>query len=227
MKTALAKPDTYAALRRTALHLAAAIALALGATGIARADDEAPVATLEARDLAPGQFEWTPELSATGPVVVVVSLPEQMAHVYRGGVRIGRSTISSGKPGHETPPGVYPILQKRKVHHSNLYNNAPMPYMQRLTWDGIALHAGKIPGYPASHGCVRLPHEFAKVLFDVTDIEMTVVVADETTHSARVLAPGDTVPVDWVTGREMGDDLRPVAVASTATTGVAARVDAR
>ncbi|GAB2517982.1 L,D-transpeptidase family protein [Lysobacter humi (ex Lee et al. 2017)] len=227
MKTTLAKTDPYAALRRTALHLAAATALALGTVGIARADDDAPAAVEAARDLRPGQYEWTPEVSATGPVVVVVSLPEQMAHVYRGGVRIGRSTISSGKPGHETPPGVYPILQKRERHFSNKYNNAPMPYMQRLTWDGIALHAGAIPGRPASHGCVRLPLEFAKALFQVTDLDMTVVVADETTHSARVLSPGDTVPVDWVTGREMGDDLRPVAAAGNAAEAVAAHVDAR
>ena len=226
MKTTTAKTDPYAALRRTALHLAAATALALGAVGIARADDDAPVAVESSSDLKPGQYEWTPEASASGPVVVVVSLPEQMAHVYRGGVRIGRSTISSGKPGHETPPGVYPILQKRERHFSNKDNNAPMPFMQRLTWDGIALHGGKIPGDPASHGCVRLPHEFAKALFKVTDIDMTVVVADETTHSARVLSPGTKVPVDWVTGREMGDDLRPVAATGLPSATVASRADA-
>ncbi|GAB6195605.1 hypothetical protein PAGU2595_009080 [Lysobacter xanthus] len=157
-----------------------------------------------AGDLAPGTYEWTPERSTAGPVVVVVSLPEQTAHVYRGGVRIGRSSISSGKTGHDTPPGVYEILEKQKVHHSNKYNNAPMPFMQRLTWDGIALHAGHIPGYPASHGCVRLPKAFAEQLFQVTERGGMVVVADETTHGEAVLRPGDRVPVDPWTGREPG-----------------------
>lgn len=152
------------------------------------------------RDLAPGEFEWAPELAPQGPMVVVVSLPEQRAHVYRDGVRIGVSTISSGKPGNETPTGVFPILQKKRMHHSNLYNNAPMPFMQRLTWDGIALHAGKIPGTPASHGCVRLPHAFSKLLFEETEHGMLVVIADEVSHGADVAWPGDRVPVDPLTG---------------------------
>lgn len=158
----------------------------------------------ESLDLAPGQYLWTPERAGPGQVVVVVSLPEQRAHVYRHGVRIGVSTISSGKPGNETPTGVFPILQKREEHYSNLYNNAPMPYMQRLTWDGIALHAGKIPGYPASHGCVRLPLAFAKELFAATERGVTVVVADETSHSASVVWPGERAPVDAYSGLELG-----------------------
>ena len=119
-------------------------------------------------DLKPGQFLWHPEISPAGPIVLVVSLDEQRAYVYRNGIAIGLSTISSGKPGHETPTGVFTILQKDKDHKSSKYNAAPMPYMQRLTWDGVALHAGNIPGYPASHGCVRLPYEFSKLLFDAT-----------------------------------------------------------
>ena len=153
-------------------------------------------------DLQPGEYLWTPELSPAGPLVIVVSLPEQRAHVYRNGTRIGVSTISSGKPGHETPTGVFPILQKRAEHYSNLYDNAPMPYMQRLTWDGIALHAGRIPGQPASHGCIRLPLAFAQVLFAATERGVTVVVADETSHGAAVVWPGDTAPVDAYTGLE-------------------------
>jgi len=152
------------------------------------------------RDLAPGEFEWAPAMSPQGAMVVVVSLPEQRTHVYRDGVRIGVSTISSGKPGNETPTGVYPILQKRRMHHSNLYNNAPMPFMQRLTWDGIALHAGKIPGTPASHGCVRLPLAFSKLLFEETEHGMLVVIADEMSHGADVTWPGERVPVDHLTG---------------------------
>ncbi len=74
---------------------------------------------------------------------------------YRNGVRIAVSTCSTGKKGHETPTGVFTILEKDKDHHSSTYNNAPMPNMNRLTWSGVALHAGNLPGYPASHGCVR------------------------------------------------------------------------
>jgi lipoprotein-anchoring transpeptidase ErfK/SrfK len=218
--TAITAPQP--ALRRAFLTLATATFLACAATSARAQDADVQVEASEAKPLKPGQYEWTPDASPSGPVVVLVSLPEQMAHVYRGGVRIGRSTISSGKPGHETPTGVYTILQKRKVHFSNLYNNAPMPYMQRLTWDGIALHGGRIPGYPASHGCIRLPQDFAKALFDVTDIDMTVVIADETTHSARVLSPGDRVPVDYLTGVEMGTEARPVAAHAAATPAVLA-----
>jgi hypothetical protein len=105
--------------------------------------------------LEPGEFTWHPERQQTGPVAVVVSLPEQRVHVYRNGIRIAVSTCSTGKPGHETPTGVFVVLQKDKNHRSSTYNNAPMPNMNRLTWSGIALHAGKLPGYPASHGCVR------------------------------------------------------------------------
>ena len=115
--------------------------------------------------LKPGEFQWHPDRSPAGPVVVLVSIPKQWAVVYRGGVRIASSSCSTGRPGHTTPAGVFIILQKDQHHHSSTYNNAPMPYMERLTWDGVALHAGNLPGYPASHGCIRLPLEFAKLLF--------------------------------------------------------------
>jgi hypothetical protein len=124
----------------------------------------------EADALRPGAFLWEPELSPTGAVEIVVSIPQQRAYVYRGGTLIGVSTVSTGRRGHETPTGSFSILQKRPRHFSNLYNNAPMPFMQRLTWDGIALHAGQIPGHPASHGCVRLPLAFAQHLFGATRI---------------------------------------------------------
>jgi hypothetical protein len=129
--------------------------------------------------LAPGKFIWHPQAAQSGDVEIVVSLPLQVAYVYRGGTLIGVSTISSGKPGNETPTGSFEILQKRKEHYSNLYDNAPMPFMQRLTWDGIALHAGKIPGTPASHGCVRLPTAFARHLFDATKLGARVHIIDE------------------------------------------------
>lgn len=112
-------------------------------------------------------------------MIVVVSLKLQRAYVYRNGVMIGVSTVSSGTKGHETPTGVFTVLQKQVDHKSNLYDNAPMPFMQRLTWDGIAMHAGKLPGYPASHGCIRLPTAFAQLLYGVTQTGMTVIINDE------------------------------------------------
>jgi len=138
--------------------------------------------------LAPGEFAWLPQMSTGGPLLVIVNIKQQMAYVYRNGLRIGRSSVSTGKTGHETPTGVFTILQKNKDHRSNIYNNAPMPYMQRLTWDGIALHAGKIPGYPASHGCVRLPYKFSELLFGVTTTGVTVVIAEE--HAAPAVVSG-------------------------------------
>lgn len=109
-------------------------------------------------------------------VLVVVSKASQRMHVFKDGSHWGSSPVSTGKRGHSTPAGVFPILQKRVFHRSNLYSNAPMPYMQRLTWRGIAIHAGYVPGYPASHGCIRLPRSFAKALFDLTKADRTTVV---------------------------------------------------
>ena len=131
----------------------------------------------KAEALKPGDWVWGGNLAPHGPVLVYVDLGRQQASVYRNGIRIAVTTISSGKPGHETPNGVFTILQKAKVHHSRTYDNALMPNMQRLTWKGVALHAGNLPGYPASHGCVRLPLAFSEVLFSTTDMGGTVVIA--------------------------------------------------
>jgi len=146
----------------------------------------------EADALRPGAFLWEPELSPTGAVEIVVSIPQQRAYVYRGGTLIGVSTVSTGRRGHETPTGSFSILQKRPRHFSNLYNNAPMPFMQRLTWDGIALHAGAIPGHPASHGCVRLPLAFAQHLFGATRIgaQVHILRASPAPREALALAHG-------------------------------------
>jgi hypothetical protein len=111
-------------------------------------------------------------------MMAIVSLKLQRAYIYRNGMLIGVSTVSTGVKGRETPTGVFTILQKEVDHKSNLYDDAPMPFMQRLTWDGIAMHAGRLPGYPASHGCVRLPLAFAKLLYAVTGRGMTVVITD-------------------------------------------------
>lgn len=142
----------------------------------------------ESERLRAGEWVWAGRVAPTGPVLLYVDLGRQVATVYRNGVRIGVSTVSTGKPGHETPTGVFTILQKRREHYSSTYNNAPMPNMQRLTWKGVALHAGNLPGYPASHGCIRLPMEFSRLLFETTTMGGTVIIAGE--HGDPVKRPG-------------------------------------
>ncbi|MGV3482467.1 MAG: L,D-transpeptidase family protein [Sphingobium sp.] len=128
--------------------------------------------------LQPGEFLWSAPAESDAPLTIGISIALQRIYVYRGDTLIGVSAISTGKPGKETPLGDFRILQKAKWHRSNLYSNAPMPFMQRLTWDGIALHAGWNPGYPASHGCIRLPFAFARALFDMTALGSMVSVTD-------------------------------------------------
>jgi hypothetical protein len=111
--------------------------------------------------LKPGQFIWAPQLAPKGPLMLIVNIATQRALLFRNGVPIAASTVSTGRAGHDTPTGIFTVLQKQVEHYSSIYDNAPMPYMQRLTWQGVALHAGNLPGYPASHGCIRLPKEFA------------------------------------------------------------------
>jgi hypothetical protein len=141
-------------------------------------------------DLKPGGYLWAPDIAPAGPVTVIISLATQRAYAYRNGAPIGVSTVSTGAPGHETPTGVFVILQKAVKHNSNKYSNAPMPFMQRLTWDGIAMHAGNLPGYPASHGCIRLPLAFAKLLFGITKLGLTVVITDNPLVPETVPSPG-------------------------------------
>ena len=130
----------------------------------------------------PGPPPPPPPLSERGPppadgaVKIVVSIPQQKAFVYKAGALVAVSPVSTGKRGHETPTGIFPIMEKQVHHRSNKYSNAPMPYMQRLTAYGIALHAGHVPGYPASHGCIRLPFGFAKRLYGMTGYGTTVTV---------------------------------------------------
>lgn len=146
--------------------------------------------------LRPGEYVWHPEIAPAGPVVMIVSLPEQLACVYCDGVVIGVATVSTGKKGHETSTGVFTILQKHADHYSSIYDAAPMPYMQRLTWSGVALYAGRLPGYPASHGRVPMPYEFARLLFAESSTGIAVVVSDERQFPSTVAHPGLFTPVD-------------------------------
>jgi lipoprotein-anchoring transpeptidase ErfK/SrfK len=128
----------------------------------------------------------TPKEALEDGVLIVVSLASQRMFVFRDGALWDSSRVSTGRRGNETPVGTFPILQKKVHHRSNLYDDAPMPYMQRLTWGGVALHAGHVPGYPASHGCVRMPKAFAKKLYGITGFSSTaVVVTDERLKSAE------------------------------------------
>jgi len=151
--------------------------------------------------LKPGEYWWKPEISPAGPVVALVSIPQQVMHVYRNGILIGRTSVSTGAKGHGTPSGVFTILEKKQTHYSRTYDNAPMPNMQRLTWQGVAMHSGRLPGYPASHGCIRLPYDFSKLLFGITAKGGTVVIGDGKTPQPRlaenpglILAPADFDP---------------------------------
>lgn len=146
--------------------------------------------------LKPGEWVWAPSIAPTGPVLVYVDLSAQFATVYRNGVRIAVTTISSGKPGHVTPTGVFTILQKDPNHRSSKYHNAPMPYQQRLTWDGVALHAGGLPGYPESHGCVHLPYEFSRLLFEITTLGATVVIQGDAARHIRTSGQSLLAPFD-------------------------------
>lgn len=157
-----------------------ALALSFAAAQPLAAKPATPPASIEERidTLKPGHWVWRPERAPEGEVEILVSLPLQKAYVYRGGTLIGATTVSTGMPGYDTPTGRFNILQKRREHVSNLYDDAPMPFMQRLTWDGIALHAGAIPGEPASHGCIRLPKTFAAKLYAATELGATVMIID-------------------------------------------------
>jgi lipoprotein-anchoring transpeptidase ErfK/SrfK len=158
-------------------RLSVAAFISLMPIGVAHAAGNEP-ATVAAK-VSPGHYVWRDDGSGAGPVRILVSLPLQLAFVWRGDALIGVSSVSSGLAGYDTPTGTFPILEKDRDHHSNLYDDAPMPWMLRLTWDGVALHAGKVTGEPASHGCVRLPAAFAKKLFEIADVGATVSVVDD------------------------------------------------
>lgn len=145
----------------------------------------------------------------SGPLTLVVSLKKQTMTMYQGGEVINSSRVSTGKIGHSTPAGIYSILHKRRRHFSNLYDNAPMPFMQRLTWSGIALHQGHVPNYPASHGCIRLPRATASSLFKTTNVGAHVVIAPDevvATDLGRIAMFSPFVG-DVTTGSVMAQDI--------------------
>lgn len=134
------------------------------------------------------------QTAPVGPLQVVVSIAKQRAAVFSKGVRIAEAPISTGVPDHPTPMGIFSVISKSRYHKSNIYSGAPMPYMHRITWSGIALHQGPLPGFPASHGCIRLPEAFASKLWGISKLGTRVVVtrdeaAPVTIDHARLFVP--------------------------------------
>src|SRR5947209_12899822 len=117
----------------------------------------------------PGQFLWRNVPDGAGPERIVISLSDQLTYLYRGDTLVAVAATSTGVEGRNTPTGIFSVLDKKPFYRSKKYDNAPMPWMQRIDQYGIALHGGYNPGYPASHGCIRLPVAFAKKLYSVTD----------------------------------------------------------
>ena len=191
-----------------ALSLAATLLAAPLLTTPARAQSADLDMEHQADQLQPGQWVWAGEIAPAGPVTVHVDLSRQLVTVYRNGVRIGVSTTSTGRRGYETPTGVFTVLQKKRRHRSNLYSNAPMPYMIRLTWDGIALHGGAVRDGPASHGCIRLPMAFARELYRVMPMGGAVVVVGEASASAEGRGAGVLAPFGTGGGAENREPLR-------------------
>lgn len=130
-----------------------------------------------------------PEKLPPGPMLIVISIRKQQMTVYAGGQPVAHSQVSTGVPGHPTPQGVFSVIQKQIYHESNLYSSAPMPYMQRITWSGVAMHLGVVPGHPASHGCIRLPAAFAKRLWSITKIGARVIIAQDDVTPAEIANP--------------------------------------
>ena len=126
--------------------------------------------------LRPGEYLWASAIPSDGDTRVVIDRLTQMAYVYKGDQLIGVSTVSTAKTGHITPLGEWSILEKRPFYRSKKYDNAPMPWMERIDEYGIALHGGGTPGYPESHGCIHLPMKFAEKLYQLTKIGTKVVI---------------------------------------------------
>jgi hypothetical protein len=159
---------------------AARLAVAAMAGMAALMADPRPVASRH-----PEPVEAVAPRAAGAPLMAIVSLKSQRITIYDADGWISRAPVSSGQKGRETPAGIFSVIQKERDHYSNLYDDAFMPHMQRITWSGIALHGGPLPGHPASHGCVRMPYSFAERIFEDTELGMRV-----------IIAPGDAVPVE-------------------------------
>ncbi len=205
--------------------LAAAVALAIvmGSTGEAAAwgflfDDPAPAPVYSPERTLPRAKkvkrkgvdaraqktlrEKLPQGLSTGLLQIVISIDTQRLTLYSNGAPIAHSMVATGVPGHPTPTGIFSVIEKQRFHRSNLYSDAPMPYMQRITWSGVALHEGVVPGHPASHGCIRMPAAFARQMWTTTKVAARVIIAH-----------GDVVPVEITHAKlfvpKTPQDIRP------------------
>ena len=159
-----------------------------------------------------------PKDAAKGPLLVIISIADQRISLYDNGALIARSSVSTGVRNHPTPLGVFSVISKSRFHRSNIYSNAPMPYMQRITWSGIALHAGDLPGYPASHGCIRLTNDFAIRLFHLTKRGTRVIIAHDDIRPEEISNPRLFVPKPKVALAlpQPGTAVEPVNATTTA-----------
>ena len=157
--------------------------------------------------------------AAKGPLQIIISIADQRISLYDNGALIARSAVSTGVKNHPTPLGVFSVISKNRFHRSNIYSNAPMPYMQRITWSGIALHAGDLPGYPASHGCIRLTNDFAIRLWHLTKRGTRVIIAHDDIRPAEISSPRLFVPKPKVAlgSLQSGTATQPVSDTITAT----------
>ena len=180
--------------------------------------------------------EPIPDIANGEPMTLVVSLSNQKVDVYRGTTLITSSNVSTGMPGHATKAGVFSILEKQRHHHSNIYSGAPMPWMNRITWSGTALHAGVVPGYPASHGCIRLPFSFAPKLFQITTKGDNVIVsrdrlAPQLIEHPNLFQPLPPPPMPVMVKqerppqRQSSSEILPVPIARPGHPGMLARAD--
>jgi len=156
--------------------------------------------------------ESQPKDTAKGPLQIIISIEDQRISLYDNGELIARSSVSTGVPSHPTPLGVFSVISKQRWHRSNIYSAAPMPYMQRITWSGIALHAGVLPGYPASHGCIRLTDSFATQLFHLTKRGTRVIIARDDVRPFEITNPHLFISKSTVSGS-------PGSQVATAATG--------
>jgi hypothetical protein len=172
----------YDVLRSIQLGMALSLVIAAGSDALARSSrTESLIEAVQSR-------------AAGEPIVAVVSLSDQRVTVYDANGWILRAPVSSGQKGRETPAGIFSVIQKEVEHYSNLYDDAFMPHMQRITWSGIALHGGPLPGYAASHGCIRLPYDFAARLYELTRVGMRVIVAPTDVAPIEIAHPALFVP---------------------------------
>jgi len=174
-----------------------------------------------AADAQAGLKSKAPEKLPSGPLHIIISIKQQRLTLYANGQPVAYSPVSTGVPGHPTPQGVFSVIQKEIYHESNLYSAAPMPYMQRITWSGVAMHQGLVPGRPASHGCIRLPREFAQRLWRITKVGARVIIAQDDAplaeiSNARLFTPRSEKPTPSDAADVMHGKIR-LATAGTIT----------